>query len=458
MTVFNDASPAVSIGAPANSKLAREFVLLCDGRHGGAQAIDSHIGGLVAGSRHKIRVVSMLGDIPPRLELTRFDAVIVHYTLITNHRSYLSTQARSRLAAYPGLKAVFAQDEYRWVNSTIDLLREVGANLLLTCVPQQEIEKVYPEDKLPHLIKINVLTGYVDNALVRRAVPSWNDRPIDIGYRTREVPAWLGALGQEKVRIGQRWAADAAGFGLKTNISCREEDRLYGEDWTRFLTRCKAILGVESGASVFDFSGAIMRDVEDAQLREPQLTFEELQQRYFKDMEGLISVNQISPRCFEAAALRTLMILDEGEYSQRLVPWRHYVPLRKDHSNAADVARILRDPGRAEQMIETAYREVACNPINSYKALATIVDAAIEQALGRLAWKPAQSYGELEFRHQLVPSLRERSMRAGRSAFNLLHSLIFGKALGMLPDRPRTAARSALKRLYRAVISKFTRG
>lgn len=101
---------------------------------------------------------------------------------------------------------------------------------------------------------------------------------------------------------------------------------------------------------------------------------------------------------------------------------------------------------------------MACNPINSYKALATILDDAIEQALGRLAWKPAQPYGELEFRHQLVPSLRERSMRAGRFAFNLLHSLILGKALGMLPDRPRTAARSALKRLYRAVDSKFTRG
>ena len=93
------------------------------------------------------------------------------------------------------------------------------------------------------------------------------------------------------------------------------------------------MLGVESGASVFDFTGEIQSKVEQYEKENPGADFYEIRDKFFKKEDGKISLNQISPRCFEAAALKTLMILYEGEYSGILVPWRHYVPLKKDHSN-----------------------------------------------------------------------------------------------------------------------------
>src|SRR5437764_380792 len=80
-----------------------------------------------------------------------------------------------------------------------------------------------------------------------------------------------------------RMAADAPHYGLVTDISFREEDRLYGNAWTAFVSRCKAMLGVESGASVFDFTGEIQRKVERHLWDAPETPYDELRERYFAD-------------------------------------------------------------------------------------------------------------------------------------------------------------------------------
>src|SRR3546814_45985 len=158
----------------------------------------------------------------------------------------------------------------------------------------------------------------------------------------RKLPAWLGSHGQEKWLIAERFATDAWRFGLTTDISCREADRIYGAKWTDFLMNCKAVLGTESGSGVCDFTGEIQARVEEHVARDPDVPFEVLRELYFKSEDGRLMMNVISPRCFEAAALRTLMILYEGRYSGRLIPWRHYVPLKRDHSNMDEVVAVLR--------------------------------------------------------------------------------------------------------------------
>ena len=210
-----------------------------------------------------------------------------------------------------------------------------------------------------------------------------SQRKIDIGYRGRNVPAWLGELGQEKIRIGVRVRDEAPAYGLNVDISFREEDRLYGDAWIKFVSSCKGMLGVESGSSVVDFTGDIQRNVERHVSSKPGTSFAELRERYFAEIEGKINFAQISPRCFESAALRTLMILYEGEYSGVLVPWRHYVPLKKDHSNLAEVVDVLRDASRLDQIVTQAYEEVAKNPKWSFAQSVADVDTVIDSVFVR---------------------------------------------------------------------------
>ena len=81
------------------------------------------------------------------------------------------------------------------------------------------------------------------------------------------------------------------------------------------------MLGVESGASVFDFTGELQISVEKFVRQYPDATFEEIKAKFLAPYENLIKLNQISPRCFEAAALRTVMVLYVGDYSGILKPW-----------------------------------------------------------------------------------------------------------------------------------------
>jgi hypothetical protein len=422
-----------------------QVLLLCDRPDRIAATLKDHLDALVGHSRHVVRPISVLGDLPEALDLAAFDAVVVHYGLVLAHDSYVSPATRARLAAFRGLKAQFIQDEYRFIDRTIAAMREIGLDLLFTCVPEPEIGKVYSEVALPGVRKVNVLTGYVPPALADRAVPAFHDRAIDVGYRARKVPAWLGALGQEKYTIGIRFQQETRDAGLRLDFSFREEDRLYGQAWIDFVARCRAMLGVESGASVFDFTGDIQQAVDAHLLRDPDASFEELQRLYFADAEGRIRLNQISPRCFEMAALRTLMILYEGEYSGILQPWRHYVPLRKDHSNLADVLAVLRDPARAEAIIACAHAEIACNPVYGFPAHVAHVDAMLAEC-----FKPAMAaahppLSDAAFAAAARPGFTTRRRLVQRRVIDAAYRAVFRGLLGGVAPETRERIHGRLR-------------
>jgi hypothetical protein len=165
------------------------------------------------------------------------------------------------------------------------------------------------------------------------------------------------------------------------------------------------MLGVESGASVFDFDGTLQKKVEDHVAAHPAATFEEVHRELLAPYEGLIRQNQISPRCYEAAALRTAMILYEGEYSGVLKPGRHFFPLRKDFSNFAEVLAFLRDPVRMQAMVDCAYEEVALNPEYSYRRFIERFDQAVDDEVRRRGLAaPARRYSRGRYLAQMAQS------------------------------------------------------
>lgn len=355
----------------------RHILLLCHFEPGSAGTILEHVQAFPRFSANRYSVLNNLGDLPAWLDLSRFDGLIIHYSLIACYDNYLSPDARRRIREFPGFKAAFIQDDYRWINDTVNAFAYMRINALFALTGPEIMDAVYSPERLPGVRRETVLTGYVPEELTRRDVPALVDRPIDVGYRARKLPAWIGSHTLQKWQIADRFLADAPAYDLKVDISYREDARMYGDAWVRFVSNCKAVLGTESGASVCDFTGDIQRNVEAHVKRDPSASFETLRDLYFKDEDGKIMMNVISPRCFEAAALRTLMILYEGHYSGVLQPWRHYVPLKMDHSNMAEVVRILRDPVESQRIVDTAFSEVALSPNNTFRALIERVDRVI---------------------------------------------------------------------------------
>jgi hypothetical protein len=363
---------------PPSGRLS--VLLLCDDDKSHASTLLEHIDAFRRYSAHDVRTFN------PRflrgswtLDLREFDVVVIHYSLCIVVDNYLSPRFRTSLRDFQGLKVQFIQDDYRWVNRISDTMRDIGLNVLFTLVPPDEIPKVWSPERLPGVITISTLAGYVPDSLVRLPVRPLDERPIDIGYRGRELPYWIGRLGQDKVRIAQGVLARAEKYGLRCDIAWTESDRIYGPAWTEFLASCRAILGTESGASITDFDDSIESRVRMYLAQHPGADFEEVHHAILNEFEGNVRMNVISPRIFEAIALRTPMILFPGEYSGVIRPWAHYIPLEKDFSNMDEVAERVRDTSGLEAMRNRAYDDVVRTGQYSLRTFVREFDDVIER-------------------------------------------------------------------------------
>jgi len=347
------------------------LLLLCNRPVKGADAstVRDHLDAFLNYSRNTIFQLSFLRELPSGLNLNRFDGLVIHYSIAIGYLRdhYINLKTRSKIRNFNGIKIVFIQDEYRSVNSVLDSLRYMGIHVLFTCVPKSEIEKVYPTSRLPGLKKINTLTGFVPESLTQIGRAPIKTRPIHVGYRSRKPPFWLGQLGYEKHEIASSFRAKTQGTGLRVDVSCDEADRIYGKAWIRFVSSCKTMLGVESGSSVFDFQGKLQKKVDSYMQKNPQASFKSVQKKFLKPHENKIRLNQISPRCFEAAALGTAMILYEGKYSGILKPGRHFICLKKNFSNITKVVKILKQDSYLQKIADQTFSEIACNPRYSYR-------------------------------------------------------------------------------------------
>lgn len=439
------------LAAETCTPVCRKVLLLCDYGPGTAGTIVDHIEAFPRYSKDEYFVLSNLGDLPGWLDLTRFDALVFHYSLVAAYDTYISPAGRARIRAFGGFKAAFVQDDYRWINDTVDALAYMGIHALFPLTPPDIADLVYSPQRLPGVRKETVLAGYVPRQLVGMEVKPLHERALDVGYRARKVPPWLGSFALQKWQIAERFAVDAQKHGLKVDLSVREEDRIYGDAWVEFVAGCRAMLGTESGVSVCDFTGEIQRNVEAHLRKEPDATFETLRDLYFKHEDGRIPFNVISPRCFESAALRTLMILYEGTYSGVLVPWRHYVPLKHDHSNVEEVLRVLRSPQEAQAIVDRAYQEIALGEAYSFESMVRLVDRVMDEEWSAALAPARQPYSAEEFsrlvQHRPTTGAVEAlpTLAPGRVRHAAWRMMVRG--WGALPPFTRDAMRPALRRV-----------
>lgn len=344
-----------------------------------AQTIVDHIFAFEEYSRHNIFIIPWMGKLPDELEFDRFDVIVVHYTVIPYLETYLTKYDKLKLSKFNGLKVGFRQDEYQEVLKYHETMRDIGFHLFYTCIPEPHIKFVYPEFMLPGVTFKNTLTGYVPKSFLDYTRKPISNRPIDIGYISRALAFWLGELGQEKVKINDAFTKICINENLAHDLSIKERDRMYGKDWAEFVSNCKCILGTESGASVLDFHGELMNHWKKLtgslfSCENVSISFEEYKKNYLSGHQHHGLMNQISPRVFEAAALGTVLVLYEGNYSNILEANRHYIPVKKDYSNVSEVVSKIKNDDYLQQMADTTYREIACNMQYSYDTFVNLFD------------------------------------------------------------------------------------
>ena len=384
-------------GAKPDGKVGRRFLLACYYDPNGISTVYEHVRLWQKLSRLRIEVLNFwpasVFELPAGLDLEDYDGVILHPTVgfFPETLEGLDRQLKRGFAQYDGVKVLVKQDEHFRSAAYPRFIRDNGFDVLVTCVPAAELEKVYPRAQVGDIGVVHALTGYVSDYMMSlpRLRRQGERRPVDISYRGSLQPLSFGKLGYEKHQIGDAILAACQGRGLAMDISSRWEDRVFGTAWFDFLARSNAVLGVESGSNLFDFDGSVARWCADYAARDPQADpwsdayYRQAHEETLGALEGNVQYAQISPRHFEAAATRTVQILYEGEYSGIFLPDRHYLSLKRDLSNLDQVLTFLADEAACTAMTDRAFDEIILNPAYQYAAFVEEADAAIEAALER---------------------------------------------------------------------------
>ena len=232
---------------------------------------------------------------------------------------------------------------------------------------------------LPQRRFISILTGYVkDWELNQKFIKPIESRKIDLGYRGREPEYSWGSLVREKFIFPKKILKELHNCQIKTDISFRDKDRIYGKKWIDFNQECKAMLGTESGSNLFDFNNDLI-ETEKLKLKNPNLTFEEylivLKSMGYFEYEKLMNV--ISPRIFEAIENKTLLVLMEGRYSDVITPKKHYFFLKKDLSNLNEMIKLLKDNNKIQKIVDRAYKDIISSKKYGYKAYVNKIEKEI---------------------------------------------------------------------------------
>lgn len=371
----------------AQLRPALNVLMLYDDHSAHISTVAQHLEGFRKHSRHRFfflpasELVESADGEGAGLDLSCYDALAIHYSVRVSVRGHLSPGIAAAVAAYRGPKLLFAQDEYDNVETTRRWMERLGIDAHFTTVPPGGLDFVYPKSRFPKVDFIPTLTGYVpEDPLMDSFAMPMAERKLRIAYRGRSLALHYGALGREKYSIGVDVKRLAAARGVAVDIEVDEGKRIYGTDWYRFIGSARATLGTESGSNVFDIDGRLAKLGRE----HADLSFEVFAERFLKEHDGLVKMNQISPKIFEAIRLRTALVLFEGEYSGAVRAGEHYILLKKDYSNIEEVLARLEDIPFLVAMTERAYRDVIATERYSLRSFVEGVDDYLSRrAMGR---------------------------------------------------------------------------
>ena len=325
-----------------------------------APTIKEHVGAFAKFSKFKITTYNTAMGYPAELGNIGFSAIVMHYSLFGSHPFKLSDNFIEYISNSNSKKIMFFQDEMQYVAERLSLINKLGCKTIYTLLEKRYFEEVYLNNTNADIIN-QTLTGYVSDDLKQKSQKnyiSFSQRSIDVGYRARNLEFYFGQGAREKTDIAERFLVSSKSKKLNLDISTKEEDRIYGENWYKFVSDCKFMLGVMAGTSIFDYTGKIKEKTNNYLKKFPNADFEEVQNNLLIPYEGNINYRTISPRIFECAAFKVCMILYRDDYQGVLKADKHYIPLEKDFSNINEVLKKMEDSSFVSTMVETTYSDI----------------------------------------------------------------------------------------------------
>lgn len=314
------------------------------------------------------------GEIP--IDLRKFDVVIIHHSAIIypyrNSQVGFSEDSIQALRNFAGIKLAFAQDEYRSVIERRKFFNDIELDHLFSLADPSGYDLIYSSKTKRSYTISTVLPGYVTDQMREWNSASFLKRHTDIGYRGRVLPRWMGSVSSKKFEIVETIQKEIRlkKMSVTTNLSVREEDRLYGNSWKEFLNSTKSQIATGSGASILDLDGRYV----DSIFGPPRILIKPIEPIVFR-------YHMMSPRILDYAASGNIIIKIQGHQYDGIVHDENSLTLYEDASNLPDVLKDLKSEDKYESIINYNNEKILFNDDYHFAKLASEVNNQIEKCL-----------------------------------------------------------------------------
>lgn len=275
--------------------------------------------------------------------LKDFELIIILHSAAGDNMTFLR-YAASKLQARRGRLLVFFGNEYNLMPEKIGFAREVEAEYIASQLPETAAEWLYSDCKKS---KVLLAPPALNPSQYK---PIGSVRSTDIGYRGDVYGFSLGD--NERTEFILFVKAHAEQWGLTSDIQFVRHPR---DEWIRFLNRCKAVVGAESGTYYLEKTDQTQSAVIQYLLQHPKASFPEIHSQFFSNYVNPISGKAISSRHFEPIGTKTCQILIEGYYNGILVAGEHYIGVKKDLSNLAEAIHLFKDEKCRGDIVDRSY-------------------------------------------------------------------------------------------------------
>ena len=346
-----------------------------------ASTISEHVLAFPNYSKNSISLINTEFGFPFELDSKKFDVIVLHYSLFGYFPFRINDAFKNFLNKSRNLvKVAFFQDEYQYCKERFDFINKFEIDIIYSLFQPNYFQDVYLNNTCCKIV-YHTLPGYVSNSLKNKANEYYKNRlkrKIDIGYRSRRLPFFMGKGSQEKSKIGDLFLEKSTKSGLICDISSDEHNRIYGENWYRFLSESKFTLGVEAGVSIVDLSGEVLKQVDKYKDSHPECKFSELHDNVLFPYEDNMFYRTISPRIFEAAAFKVCLILFPGLYSNLLDEEKHFIKLEKDFSNFNEVLESIKDDDLVKMKVKNTHEKLINSEEYTYSNFIKSFDSNID--------------------------------------------------------------------------------
>lgn len=351
------------------------LIISCLQRDGNAGTLVDHVNAFINYSRYSFDHFSVNlefngveGSLPKKIFKNEYKIIVLHYSLFGGTPFKITKKLIDYIKQSSSIKIAYFQDEYQAPKEKYKLINDLDVKLIFSLVREKDFKRTYYRYTNCQKV-IYEIPGYVSKDLVRSSKKyskPFNERKIDFAHRARSHNFIFGKKSNLKSIIGEKFLEhNLDNYNL--DISSKESDRIYGDDWLKFLGNTKCILGAESGVSIYDIDGSIKKEHEEYLKKGGDEN--KLYQNVYEKHEDNLNYSMIPPRVFEAAAFRCLQVLYPGYYSGVIKPGIHYFELKEDHSNLDDLLKLLETQEKVNWIIDNAYHDLILSKRYSYAAM-----------------------------------------------------------------------------------------